>query len=428
MEDRVAWDFSTEPEFQQQLDWVEEFCSTEVEPLDLVFPGAAYSRAPKARALADPLKQQVKDRGLWALFLDRDLGGPGFGQLKLALLNEILGRYRSAPVVFGTAAPDTGNMEMLAAYGTEEQKQRWLYPLMNQEIFSAYSMTEPQGGSDPSLFGTHAMRDGDEWVISGEKWFTSAGARADILFVMCTNGMFVVPRDTPGVEIAPYPALHNHVRYHDVRVPLDHLLGPEDGAKVLAQRRLGGGRIHHAMRTVAQVKLAFDIMCERALSRQSHGKVIADHQMVQEAIADSYAEINMLRLLVLWTAWTIDNSSTKQARTQIAACKYTCARVLREVSYRALHIMGSLGTTDLTPLQAMWAAAPTMAIADGVDEVHKVTVARNVLRGYEPHPGLWPSEYIPAKREEARKKYAGLIAADPDLAAWADAAAASHRR
>ena len=155
------------------------------------------------------------------LFLDKELGGPGFGQLKLALLNEILGRYRSAPVVFGTAAPDTGNMEMLAAYGTPEQKSTWLYPLMNQEIFSAYSMTEPQGGSDPNLFKTHAVRDGDSWVITGEKWFTSAGARADIIFVMCTNGMFVVPRETPGVEIMGYPPLHNHIRYNEVRVPLD---------------------------------------------------------------------------------------------------------------------------------------------------------------------------------------------------------------
>ena len=311
---------------------------------------------------------------------------------------------------------------MLAAYGTEQQKERWLVPLMNQEMFSAYSMTEPQGGSDPNLFKTHALRDGEEWVINGEKWFTSAGRRADILFVMCTNGMFVVPRETPGVEIMDYPSLHNHVRYNDVRVPHDHLLGPEDGAKVLAQRRLGGGRIHHAMRTIAQCKLAFDMMCERALSRESHGKIIAEHQMVQEKIADSYAEINMLRLLVLWTAWTIDNSSTQEARTQIAACKYTCAKVLREVTYRALHIMGSLGTTNLTPLQAMWATAPTMAIADGVDEVHKVTVARNILKGYEPHDGLWPTEYIPAKREQAKKKYADLLAADPDYAAWSERA------
>ena len=182
------------------------------------------------------------------------------------------------------------------------------------------------------------------------------------------------------------------------------------------------------MRTVAQVRLAFDMMCERALSRESHGKVIAEHQMVQEAIADSYAELTMLRLLVLWTAWTIDNSTTQQSRTQIATCKYTCAKVLRDVSYRALHIMGSLGTTNLTPLQAMYAGAPTMGIADGVDEVHKVTVARNVLKDYQPHPGLWPTEYIPAKREEARKKYADLIASDPDYAAWADRAAREMAR
>ncbi|HUQ40809.1 MAG TPA: acyl-CoA dehydrogenase family protein [Acidimicrobiales bacterium] len=416
----MAWDFSTEPAFQEQLDWVAEFCREEIEPLDLVFPYSVRSKDPRMKALVDPLKQQVKDRGLWALFLDKELGGPGFGQLKLALLNEILGRYGSAPAIFGTAAPDTGNMEMLAAYGTDEQKQRWLYPLMNQEIWSAYSMTEPQGGSDPNLFKTHAVRDGDEWVINGEKWFTSAGRVADILFVMCTNGMFVVPTNTPGVEIMDIPSTHNHIRYNDVRVPLDHLLGPEDGAKVLAQRRLGGGRIHHAMRTIAQCKLAFDMMCERALSRESHGKIIGDHQMVQEAIAESYAEINMLRLLVLWTAWTIDNSSTQEARTQIAATKFTMAKVLREVSFRALHIMGSLGTTNLTPLQAMYAGAPTMGIADGVDEVHKVTVARNVLKGYRPHEGLWPTEYIPAKREQARKKYADLLAQEPELAAYAD--------
>ncbi|HXQ19653.1 MAG TPA: acyl-CoA dehydrogenase family protein [Acidimicrobiales bacterium] len=416
----MAWDFSTEPEFQEQLDWVRQFCIEEIEPLDLVFPGAVRSRDPKVKALVDPMKQQVKDRGLWALFLDEDLGGPGLGQLKLALINEILGRYGSAPAIFGTAAPDTGNMELLAAYGTDEQKERWLYPLMNQEIWSAYSMTEPQGGSDPDLFKTHAVRDGEEWVINGEKWFTSAGRAADILFVMCTNGIFIVPRKTPGVEIMDVPAMHNHIRYTDVRVPLDHLLGPEDGAKVLAQRRLGGGRIHHAMRTIAQCHRAFDMMCERALSRESHGKLIADHQMVQQAIADSYVDIQQLRLLVLWTAWTIDNSSTQAARTQIAACKFTCAKVLREVSYRAMHILGSLGTTNLTPLQAMWAGAPSMSVADGVDELHKVTVARNVLKGYKPHDGLWPTEFIPAKREAARKKFADVLAREPELAAYAD--------
>jgi alkylation response protein AidB-like acyl-CoA dehydrogenase len=276
-------------------------------------------------------------------------------------------------------------------------------------------MTEPQGGSDPSLFRTHAVRDGDEWVINGEKWFTSAGRVADILFVMCTNGMFVVPRTTPGVEIQPEPRTHNHIIYDEVRVPLDHLLGPEDGAKVLAQRRLGGGRIHHAMRTIAQCKLAFDMMCERALSRESHGKTISDHQMVQEKIADSYAAIRMLRLFVLETAWKIDNTSTQEARTDIAAVKYTMAKVLREVSFNALHIHGALGTTDLTPLQAMYASAPTMGIADGVDEVHKATVARRVLKEYRPHDGYWPTEYIPAKREEAWREFQPRFDADPEL-------------
>jgi alkylation response protein AidB-like acyl-CoA dehydrogenase len=288
-------------------------------------------------------------------------------------------------------------------------------------MFSAYSMTEPQGGSDPNLFRTHAVRDGDEWVINGEKWFTSAGRVADILFVMCTNGMYVVPRETPGVEIMPEPRNHNHIIYTDVRVPLDHLLGPEDGAKVLAQRRLGGGRIHHAMRTIAQCKLAFDIMCERALSRESHGKIIAEHQMVQEKIAESYASLKMLRLYVLETAWKIDQTSTQEARTDIAAVKFTMARVLREISFNALHILGSLGTTDLTPIQAMYAAAPTMGIADGVDEVHKATVARRVLKEYRPHEGYFPTEFIPYKREEAWQKMKPVLDARPDLAASAEA-------
>src|SRR3954453_5003330 len=186
----MAWDFSTEPEFQKKLDWVDEFCREEVEPLEYVFPYAIRSKDPKIRALVRGLQNQVKEQGLWAIFLDEELGGPGYGQLKLGLLNEILGRDASAPAMFGAAAPDTGNMEMLAAYGTEEQKQRWLKPLLDQEMFSAYSMAEAKGGSTPNLFKTPAMRDGDEWVINGEKWSTSAGRVAVILFVMCTNGMF----------------------------------------------------------------------------------------------------------------------------------------------------------------------------------------------------------------------------------------------
>src|SRR6201987_5943962 len=411
----MAWDFSTDPEFQEKLDWVERFCQEKVEPLDYVFPHAVRWPDPVVKAYVRELQQEVKDQGLWAIFLDQELGGPGLGQLRLALLNEVIGRYPGAPAMFGAAAPDTGNMEILAAYGTDEQKERWLVPLLNQDMFWSYSMTEPQGGSDPKLFKTHAVRDGDEWVINGEKWFTSAGRVADILFVMCTNGMFVVPRNTPGVEIQPEPRNHNHIIYNEVRVPLDHLLGPEDGAKVLAQRRLGGGRIHHAMRTIAQCKLAFDMMCERALSRESHGKIIGEHQMVQEKIADSYAAIRMLRLFVLENAWKIDNSSKQATRTYIAAVKYTMAKVLRDVSFNALHILGSLGTTNLTPLQARYAGAPTMGIADGVDEVHKSTVARNVLKSYRPHEGYWPTEYFPAKRAQAWENFEPKFQADPEL-------------
>ena len=234
------WEFSTEPAFQAQLDWVEQFCREEIEPIDLLFPGAAKSRDPLLKSICDPLKAEVKRRGLWGLFLDHELGGPGFGQLKLALLNEILARTDAAPVIFGTQGPDTGNMEILAAYGTPEQKERWLQPLMDQEIWSAFSMTEPQGGSDPSLFKTTAVRDGNHWVINGEKWFTSFGRDADLLLIMCTNGIFLVEQGTPGIEWLHGAGVHDHVVYTDVRVPLDHLLGPEGGGKTLAQRRLGG--------------------------------------------------------------------------------------------------------------------------------------------------------------------------------------------
>ncbi|MDQ2638816.1 MAG: acyl-CoA dehydrogenase family protein, partial [Actinomycetota bacterium] len=210
----MAWDFSTEPEFQEKLDWVKRFCEEKVEPLDHVFPHAVRSPDPAVKAYVRELQQEVKDQGLWAIFLDRELGGPGYGQLKLGLLNEVIGRYAGAPHMFGASAPDTGNMEMLAAYGTEEQKQRWLKPLLNQDMFSAYSMTEPQGGSDPNLFTTTAVRDGDEWVIDGHKWFTSNGIDADFFIVMCRvvdptgeagrSGdmvQIIVPTATRGVDI-----------------------------------------------------------------------------------------------------------------------------------------------------------------------------------------------------------------------------------
>jgi alkylation response protein AidB-like acyl-CoA dehydrogenase len=414
----MAWDFSTDPEWQERLDWIEHFCREEIEPLTLAFPVDFWSGAhlPKRlEEIVDGLKQQVKERGLWGIFLDKEIGGPGFGQLKLALVNEILGRNMAAPSIFGCQAPDTGNMDILARYGTPEQKAKYLEPLFNQEIHSCFSMTEPQGGADTHGFRTHAVRDGDEWVINGEKWFSSFGKTADIIIVMCNNGMFIVEQGTPGLEFLLGSGIHAHIRYNDVRVPAGNLLGPEGGAQQVAQFRLGGGRIHHAMRTVAQVKMALDMMCERAISRESRGHLIFDYQSVQNDIADSYMQVEMLRLLVLQTAWKIDNSSGREVRTDIAACKVTAARVLRDVIYRAHHMHGALGTTDLLPLKDIWSSSPSMSMVDGPDEVHKVTIARNLVKNYQPHEGLFPREYLPAKRAVARQKFQSLIDSDEEL-------------
>jgi alkylation response protein AidB-like acyl-CoA dehydrogenase len=415
----MAWDFSTDPEWQEQLDWIEQFCREEIEPFVLAFPSVGFGRTDQLpTAVADHLdglKQQVKDRGLWGIFLDKEIGGPGFGQLKLALVNEILGRYGAAPAIFGCQAPDTGNMDILARYGTEEQKEKWLKPLFEQRMRSCYSMTEPQGGSDTRSFRTHAERDGDEWVINGEKWFSSFGKTADILIVMCNNGMFIVEQGTPGLEFLDGSGIHAHIRYNNVRVPAGNLLGPEGGAHAVAQFRLGGGRIHHAMRTVAQVKLALDMMCERAISRESRGHLVSEYQMVQNDIADSYMQVEMLRLLVLQTAWKIDQGGTQETRADIGACKIMAAKTLKDVVYRAHHIHGALGTTDLTPLQRMWASAPTMAMMDGPDEVHKVVIANQLLKRYQPHEGLFPREYIPAKKAAAREKFQSMIDGDPEV-------------
>ncbi|MFI6533725.1 acyl-CoA dehydrogenase family protein [Nonomuraea sp. NPDC050547] len=419
-------DFAVEPEFQAKLDWMDAFIREEVEPLDLVFPGQAYGTPDeRLRKIVDPLKEQVRAQGLWACHLGSELGGQGFGQLRLALMNELIGRSTWAPVIFGCQAPDTGNAEIIAMYGTAAQKERYLRPLLDGEVFSAYSMTEPQGGSDPRLFTMSAARDGEEWVLDGEKYFTSNAHNAAFFIVMAVTdpeahpyrrmSMFLVPSDTQGVEIVrnigtmgDRSGHHAHLRYTSVRVGADALLGEEGGAFAVAQARLGGGRVHHAMRTVAAVKRAFDMMCERALSRATHDGVLAGKQLVQAAIADSYLQIQQFRLLVLHTAWLIDRSSTREARTQIAACKVAAARVFHDVVYRAMHLHGALGVSNDTPLARLWQAAPLMGIMDGPTEVHQASIARRVLKDYAPAPGLWPTEYLPDKIAAARAKYSDI--------------------
>jgi acyl-CoA dehydrogenase len=423
----MAWDFETDPEYQEKLDWASGFVREEVEPLDYLFPHQQFvPMTDGQRKIIDPLKDEVRRQGLWATHLGPELGGQGFGQLKLALLNEILGRSLWASNVFGTQAPDTGNAEIIAHYGTPEQKERYLQPLLNGELFSTFSMTEPHAGADPTMFTTLAVRDGDEWVINGWKYFSSNAKTASFLIVMAVTNpdispyqgmsMFLVPSDTPGVNIVRNVGLpgeplnegfHALIHYEDVRVSADGLLGGEGLAFVIAQTRLGGGRIHHAMRTIGMAQKAMDMMCERALSRETQGSILAEKQFVQGYIADSYAQLAQFRLFVLFTAWEIDKyNDYKRVRKDIATAKVVMPGVLHDIAWRAMQVHGALGTTNEMPFPMMINAAAIMGIADGPTEVHKLTVARQVLRGYQAADGMWPREWIPGKMEAAKAKFA----------------------
>ncbi len=428
-------DFTIDPEFRAKLDWMRDFVVRECEPIDLLFPhhGDPYDvKNAKARAIIVPLQEEVKAQGLWACHLDPHLGGKGYGQLKLAYMNEILGRSYWAPTIFGTAAPDTGNAEILAMFGTSEQKARYLQPLLDGTIVSTFSMTEPQAGADPKEFVCAAAREGDEWVIEGEKWFSSNARYAEFLIVMAVTdpqapahsrmSMLVVPADTPGVELvrnvgtigddlAHDDGIHGYIRYNKVRVPADAMLGgPGEGFKV-AQARLGGGRVHHAMRTVGKCERAFEMMRERVVSRRAQGRLLADHQFVQGMIADTAIELEQFRMLVLKTAWVIDNEPHGSARTLIAMCKVVMAKIYHDVVQRAIQIHGSYGVTNETPLAAMWMSLPSLALADGPTEVHKVQVAKAYTRTAKPSAGLFASEHIPTRLDEARARYAKELTA-----------------
>jgi len=423
----VAWDFETDPDFQRELDWIDTFVHDEVEPLDHVLGDTADKTDQLAASLVRPLQQQVKDRGLWACHLGPELGGPGYGQLKLALMNEILGRSRWAPTIFGCQAPDSGNAEILAHFGNPAQKERFLRPLLAGEISSCYAMTEPHAGADPTLFRTRAVRDGDEWVINGEKWFASNASSAAFFIVMVVSNtevaahqgmsMFLVPADTPGLELVrnvhtegEKHGSHSYLRFDNMRVPAENLLGDEGAAFAIAQTRLGGGRIHHAMRTIALVRQAFDMMCERAVSRQTRAGSLATFQMTQEKIADSWIEMEQFRLLVLRTAWLIDkHQDYRVVRKDIAAVKIAMPKVLHDVAQRALHLHGALGVSDEMPLAAMLLGSEIMGLADGPTEVHKITLARELLRDRVPAPGLFPTAHLPTRRAEARARYAELL-------------------
>lgn len=418
----MSWDFETDPEFAKELEWIAEFVREEVEPIDLLIDDPWDVGDGLRNDLIKPLQQRVKERKLWACHLGPELGGPGYGQVKLGLMNEILGRSLAAPIVFGSQAPDSGNSEILAHYGTEEQKSRWLEPLLAGDIVSCFSMTEPQGGADPQVFTTSAHRDGDDWVINGEKWFSSSASVASFFIVMAVSepdaspyrrhSMFIVPAETPGIElIRNVEGHHGYLRYTDVRVPADHILGGRGEAFLVAQTRLGGGRIHHAMRTVGLVRHTLDLMCRRALSRHTQGERLADKQLVQAAIAESWCELESFRLLVLQTAWKIDKyNDYKRVRGDVSAIKAMMPKVLHNVASRALQIHGSIGVSDEMPFMSYVKDSFIMALADGPTEVHLTNLARAVLRGYGPDSEIFPDYHTPRRRERAELKYADVLA------------------
>ena len=383
---------------------VSEFMDRYIYPNEQTFRDqVAASGNPHHHAeIVDELKTKAKAEGLWNLFLPDDEYGAGLTNLEYAPLAEIMGRVGWASEVFNCAAPDTGNMEILAQFGTPEQKRQWLLPLLNGEIRSAFAMTEPDvASSDATNIQLSIKREGDEYVLNGRKWWTSGAARerCKILIVMGKTdstrpdryrqqSMVLVPKNTPGVTVVRnLPVMgyidnesHCEVLFENVRVPVSNLLGEEGSGFAIAQARLGPGRIHHCMRAIGAAQLALELMCQRATSRVAFGKPLSEQGVIQEWIAQSQLEIEQARLLTLKTAWMIDNLGKKAAQNEIAMIKIAAPEVFTNVVSRAMQVFGAAGLSDDFPLASMWAHGRTLHVVDGPDEVHKRSLARAVIR------------------------------------------------
>ncbi|MFJ5553163.1 acyl-CoA dehydrogenase family protein [Streptomyces sp. NPDC093225] len=380
-----------------------------------VYPAEAVAEEQRAK-LASPwdtppvveeLKAEARRQGLWNLFLPDREHGAGLTNLQYAPLAEITGRSpQLAPTALNCAAPDTGNMELLAQFGSAEQKERWLEPLLAGEIRSAFAMTEPEvASSDATNVETRIERDGDAYVVTGRKWYISGAMNPDcrIFIVMGKTdpdgpdqrrqqSMVLVPRDAPGVEVRRamrvygyedhYHGGHAEVVFDRVRVPADHLVGEEGGGFAIAQARLGPGRIHHCMRLIGMAERAIELMCRRAVGRTAFGKPLAAQGVVQNWIADARVTVEQLRLLVLKTAWLMDTVGNRGAHTEIQAIKIATPRAVVGIIDRAVQLHGAGGVGQDFPLAELWAAARTLQIADGPDEVHQRSLARRELARY----------------------------------------------
>jgi acyl-CoA dehydrogenase len=395
-------DFTVSEKMETILGMMKEFVEKELYPMDQAFLTRPFS---ELEPELEEKRRMVRQMELWAPLHPKEYGGMGLTLMEYALVAEVLGASHVGLYVFGCQAPDAGNIEILHKYGTDAQKEKYLKPLIDGEIRSCFSMTEvDKPGSNPTWMDTTAVRDGDEWVINGHKWYTSSADRSEFAIVMAVTNpdaaphqrasMIIVPLDTPGfnlvrnIQVMGHTgdswASHAEILYQNCRVPVDNLLGGEGMGFIIAQERLGPGRIHHCMRWIGICNRCFDLMCARALERPvTPDRNLASKQMIQGFIAESAAEIQAARLMILHAAWKIENHGVREAREEISLIKFYVANVMQKVVDRALQVHGGLGMTDDTPIASYYRGERAARIYDGVDEVHKISVARRILREYE---------------------------------------------
>jgi acyl-CoA dehydrogenase len=396
-------DFSHNARTVEYLERLQSFMDERVYPAEAIQEEqvAAQRNRVEATPILQELKVEARSRGLWNLFLPDPEFGPGLKNIEYAPLAELTGRsLELAPEAVNSSAPDTGNMEVIYHFGTEEQKERWLLPLLNGEIRSCFSMTEPAvASSDPRNLETTVVRDGDDYIINGTKWWSTGGNSTDckiaiVMGITSTDAsprdrysMILVPSDTPGVEVlrdVPVFGYHDRgghaeIRYNNVRVPASNLIAGEGAGYMIAQARLGPGRVHHTMRAIGMAERGLELMVARAKERDAFGGPIARQGVVQDWIAEARWRINQARLLVLYTAWKLDTVGNREARREISEIKVVVPRMTLWVLDKAIQVHGAAGVSDDTPLARLWAAARTLRIADGPDEVHQMVIARREI-------------------------------------------------
>ncbi len=402
-------DLGLSEELVEVREKIRTFVEEKVEPVEVeyhdeVSVGDRWTQTPRQVEILESLKAEARRLGMWNFFLPESQGGAGISNLHYAHLAEIMGRSRLASEAFNCSAPDTGNMEVLERYGSAEQKKEWLEPLLAGEIRSAFAMTEPGvASSDATNIATSAVMDGDEWVISGEKFYISGAgdARCKIMIVMVVTdpdapkhtrqSQILVPMDTEGVEVIrpmhvfgrdDAPHGHMHIKFHNVRVPQSNIILGRGRGFEISQGRLGPGRIHHCMRSIGAAEKALDLMCQRSVSREAFGKPLAELGGNYDIIADSRIEIEMCRLLTYKAAWLMDTIGNKAARDAISQIKVAVPNMALRVIDRAIQMHGAAGVSQDFPLAALWTSQRTLRLADGPDEVHRRVIARKELAKY----------------------------------------------